>query len=107
HGWPSNSSPVVYTRLDPAGVFGAGARRYRPLYARARHAAAQKRDLALQRQILGADVLTAQQRHAAEHAVIVANQVVELGIGALVARIEAKARDLVQADGAGEVRAHL
>ena len=67
------------------------------------HLPAQERDLRLQRQLLRADIVTPKQRHAAEYAVVVADQLVELLVGALIARIEREARDLVEADRAGEV----
>ena len=68
------------------------------LPAHACHLAAHEGDLGRQRQLLGADVMTGQQRHAAEHALVVADQLVKIVIGARVARVEPEPRDLVQTD---------
>src|SRR5512134_2169386 len=70
------------------------------------HLPANKCDLCLQRQLLRADVVTAEQRHAAEDAAVVADHLVEVGVGPRVARIEPEARDLVDPDRADEVLAH-
>ena len=70
------------------------------------HLAAHEGDLRRQRQVLRADVVAGEQRHAAEHAVVVADHLVVVVVGARVARVEAEARDLVQADRADEVLAH-
>ena len=50
--------------------------------------------------------MAGEKRHAAEHAVVVADELVEVGVVARIARIEPEAGDLVQADGADEVLAH-
>ena len=71
-----------------------------------RHLAAHEGDLRCKRQVLGAHVVAAEQRHAAEDAVVVADELVEVGVGARVARVEPEARDLVQPHGADEVLAH-
>src|SRR5436190_3838457 len=70
------------------------------------HLPAQERDLRRERKLLRADVVAAEQRHAAEHAVVVADQLVEVVVASRVARVEAEARDLVEADRADEVLAH-
>ena len=44
------------------------------------HAAAQVGDLGLQRQLFRADIVAAEQAHAAEHAAVVANQIEEIGV---------------------------
>ena len=72
----------------------------------AHHLAADECDLRLQRQLLRAHVVAGEQRHAPEHAAVVADELVVVLVGALVARIEAEARDLVQAHRADEVLAH-
>jgi len=50
--------------------------------------------------------VAAEQGHAAEHAVVVADQLVVVVVAAGVARIEREARDLVETHGAHEVLAH-
>ena len=67
------------------------------------HLAPQKRDLGLQRQALRAHVVAAQQRHAAKHAGVVADQLVEILIAPLIPRVQPEAGDLVEADGADEL----
>ncbi len=64
------------------------------------HLAPHERDLRRERQILRAHVVAGEQRHAAEDAVVVADDLVVVGVGARVARVEPEARDPVQADGA-------
>src|SRR5512134_835422 len=70
------------------------------------HLAADESDLGLQRQVLRADVVAGEQRHAAEDAAVVADHLVVVVVRALVARIEAEARDLVDPYRADEVLAH-
>src|SRR6516162_1492993 len=70
------------------------------------HLAPNERDLRLERQVLRADVVAGKQRHAAKHAVVVADELVVVVVGARVARIEAEARDLGDADRADEIRSH-
>jgi hypothetical protein len=50
--------------------------------------------------------VAAEQAHAAEHAGVVADQVVEILVAALVAGVEPEAGDLVEADRADEILAH-
>src|SRR5687767_10135012 len=70
------------------------------------HLASHEGDLGLERQILGAQVVTGEQGHAAEHALVVADQLVVGGVVTLIPGIEPEAGDPVEPHGAHEVLAH-
>src|SRR5690606_4969355 len=86
---------------------GRGSGPPQPAYPLPRHLAAQPGELGLQGQLLRAEVVAGQQAHAAEDAVVVADELVEIRIVARIRRVEAETRDLVEADRANEALAHL
>src|SRR3954471_14903109 len=70
------------------------------------HLLPHERNLRGKRQGLGTYVVTGEERHAAEHAVVVPDYVIVIRIGARVAWIEAKARHAIQPDGPDEILTH-
>ncbi len=78
----------------------------RLLPAHCHHLAPYEGDLRRERQVLRADVVAGEQRHAAEHAVVVADHLVVIVVSARVARIEPEARHAIEADGSHEILAH-
>src|SRR6476661_10923976 len=70
------------------------------------HLASYESDLRLQRQVLRADIVAREQRHAAEHAGVVPDELVVIIVSPSFPRIETEPPDLVQAHGADEVLAH-
>src|SRR6056297_4348935 len=71
-----------------------------------RHPSPHERKLGLQRQFLGTYVVATEQRHATEHAVVAADQLIEIFVAALIARIQPETRHLVDAGRADEILAH-
>src|SRR3954447_23824764 len=67
------------------------------------HFPPKKRNLRRQRQILWANIVTGNQRHAAKDAVVIADQLVIIVVVAPVARVETEAGDLVEAHRADEI----
>jgi hypothetical protein len=70
------------------------------------HLPSEKGDLRRQWQIFRANVVAAEERHAAEHAVVVADQFVEILIAPLIPGIDAETGDLIQSRCADKVFAH-
>src|SRR5436309_9774224 len=70
------------------------------------HFPSEKGDLRRQRQVFRANVLAAEEQHAAEHAVVVADQFVEILIAPLIPRIDTETGDLIQSRCADKVFAH-
>ena len=60
------------------------------------HLPPEKGDLRGKRQVLGADVVATQEPHAAEHAIVVADQFVEILIATLITGVKTKTGNLVQ-----------
>jgi hypothetical protein len=78
-----------------------------PFQSRKQHFTSQESDLCLQWQILGTEVVATQQRHTAKDAVIISDEIVEICIVTLIARIEPEAGNLVQSNRAGKFFIHL
>src|SRR2546427_637510 len=70
------------------------------------HLPPEKCDLRRQRQVLRADVVASEQRHAAEDAVVIADQFEIILIAAPVARVDTEAGDLIEPYGADEILPH-
>src|SRR3990170_5406477 len=91
-------------RFPPSRACGKDARSSPPTHFD--HAPTQVGDLAGEREILGTNVMAAEQRHAAEHSIVVADNLVIVFVRARIPRIELETRHLVQPDGTDEVLAH-
>src|SRR5689334_9398032 len=85
---------------------GVTARTRTLLPAHAHHLAPEKRNLCRQRQVLRAHVMAGNERHAPKNTVVIADQFVVIVIVAPVARIETKARDLIETHRADEIFPH-
>src|SRR5437016_641602 len=70
------------------------------------HFPPEKCDLRRQRQVLRADVVAREQRHTAEDAVVIADQLEIVLIAAPVARVDTEAGDLIEPHGTDEILPH-
>src|SRR5215475_2947866 len=70
------------------------------------HFPPEKRDLRRQRQVLRTDIMASEERHAAEDAIVITDQLVVVVVSAPIARIDPETGDLIEPNGADKIFSH-